>query len=115
METNFIEKYKKTTSDLLESMSDLIEKSKETAIQYIELKDNVLNGVVAYYFDNKITDEIIYTMRYKLNGKDYEIKGRQHSTYFQLKDLIRKMYEDVSEKIALDLISEYAVKTGFIL
>lgn len=103
-----INEYKAPTEESVKLLNEMQQKARKNIINTIVINDNLLNAVMVFYTEDIASGNVIYHIRFRLNGKDHLIES--HITRSELGNDSTSIYgilfQRLSQAITKELIQE---------
>lgn len=109
-----IHEHKAPTDESVRILNEMEEKARENIIRKFVIDDNILNGCIVEFKDDRYAHDRIVQFRFTLNGREHlhEVRGRDVDALTDRRQFLDYLFKMVSELIAERLISEFAAKTS---
>lgn len=102
------------TDESVRLLKEFEQKAKDKIIETIHINNNVIEACAIFYVNDVCQWKIEYSLRFKLNGKDYKLKGylededvvRTSPREYRLQQLKQILIKKYSEVIAEELLKQ---------
>lgn len=108
------------TDESVRLLSEFREKARMSLFDTMEVRNNILNGVLFCYIDDVTYDKLRYIAKFKINNNEFVIRGEtDKSAYEKFAHLdvmgrfisFPNVMDELTNQIKLNLISTYAKQT----